>query len=643
MKLKKTSLFLLATLLLTGCNKSNSTSTNSVNSNSNATSTKQSESINSNKNTDSTSKDSTSKSDTSTSRTPDPTESLTADMYADFKLGYSATFISNKIYTEGKPSSNKFDTASTALKYRYTKYSYGNNNKFSQVGTTKYYWAVERDGKTMTDDVSLSFDNTLRHKAYTEQDTVTLDNFEVQWQYTYFANVLANFESTDFSKKDSNTFVLSSSKTKDYSDQLKTQFFSPYSTNLPSSDTNYFALKTDGDTIVGFELTCEAYTSSTDAMSFSSSGTFTGKGLEAYKDIAPVTGNDIPELQSILNELKTYNWNLTQTQSQYSLDTNSMNPLGTLKVTVGDNGNKEYWEYYNTSNKRTQSYGYMKYIDPDTGKESKLGVVKIGDNYYQDSYLYQGTMKDKMPSFNLSTKFFKKDEAASTNGKVVYKTDYSVELSDDNYASEFITPENMRGYEDRLINITITKEGDKITIRNSTGSNDEDSGLIMNCEFTDIGNVTNFMDETTMKTNLDGLKWSDLISPNENNYDTIIGKYGKDNIDSLPLIDNQHANLYIDNEQSETILYFYFYNQTSMDTLFTEYKSKLETAGLEVDTTKTATDDSVYYLKKGITINGKKGIVHTADLNVNVYKVWNTNTSWGQFQLRLSLTNTKSA
>ncbi len=643
MKLKKTSLFLLTTLLLTGCNKSNSTSTNSVNSNSSANSTKQSESINSNKNTDSTSKDSTSKSDNSNSKTPDPTESLTADMYADFKLGYSATFISNKIYTEGKPSSNKFETASTALKYKYAKYSYGNNNQFSQVGTTKYYWAVERDGKTMTDDVSLSFDNTIRHKAYTEKDLVTLDDFEVQWQYTYFANVLANFESTDFSKKDSNTFVLSSSKTKDYSDQLKTQFFSPYSTNLPSSDTNYFALKTDGDSIVGFELTCEAYTSSTTAMSFESSGTFTGKGLEAYKDITPVTGNDIPELQSILDELKTYNWNLTQTQSQYSLDTNSMNPLGTLKVTVGDNGNKEYWEYYNTSNKRTQSYGYMKYVDPDTGKESKLGVVKIGDNYYQDSYLYQGTMKEKMPSFNLSTKFFKKDEAASTDGKVVYKTDYSVELSDDNYASEFFSPENMRGYEDRLINITITKDGDKITIRNSTGSNGEDTGLIMNCEFTDIGSVTNFMDETTMKTNLDGLKWSDLISPNENNYSTIIGKYGKDNIDSLPLIDNQHANLYIDSDQSETILYFYFYNQTSMDTLFTEYKSKLETAGLEVDTTKTATDDSVYYLKKGITINGEKGRVYIADLNVNVYKIWNKSTSWGQFQLRLSLTNFRNA
>lgn len=632
---KQTCIFLLSTLLLTGCGKSNSTNTNSVSKNSDTSSTKQSDSKNTNTNSTSSSNSN------STSRTPDPTESLTSDMYADYKLGYSASFIANKAYAgDDKITSLKYDTASTSLKFKYARASLS-DGEYKKIGKTKYYWAVDRDGKTMTDEISLGFDNKLKHKAFTETDSVTYDEFEVQWQYSYYGNVLANFESTDFTKKDSNTFVLSSSKTKEYSDQLKTQFYAPYSTYLPASDTNYFALKTDGNNIVGFELTCESYTSSDTAMSFNAKGTFTGKGIEAFEDIAPVTGNDIPELQSILNELKTYNWNLTQTQSQYSFETDTMNPLGTLKITVGDNGNKEYWEYYNTSNKRTQSYGYMKYVDSETQVESKLGVVKIGDYYYQDSYLYQGTMKDKMPSFDLCTKFFTKDEKASTDGKLVYKTNYSIELSDDNLDNEFITPENMRGYNDRLINITITKESDKITIRNSTGSEGENTGLILNCEFTNIGKVTNFMDETTMKTNLDGLKWSDLISTNENNYDTIISKYGKNNLDSIPLIDNQHANVYIDTQSSENILYFYFYNQTTMNDTFTSYKSKLEAAGFTLDSTKEESDYSVYYIKSGITISGEKGRTYTADLNINVYTVWNSNTDWGQFQLRLSTSNIK--
>ena len=104
-------------------------------------------------------------------------------------------------------------------------------------------------------------------------------------------------------------------------------------------------MKTDGDKVIGFELTCETYVAIDVAASFNTTGTFTASGKEAYKDVAPLTGETDSEFDAIMNKLKLYNWNLTQTQSQYDVTGEAMTALGTMKITVADNGTKEYWEY----------------------------------------------------------------------------------------------------------------------------------------------------------------------------------------------------------------------------------------------------------------------------------------------------------
>lgn len=585
----------------------------------------------------------------STPKVPTPTDALTEDMFASFKEGYVVSYDATKQYLDGsEPSTQYYKAESTADKYRYETYTKKDGVNLKKYGKTNYYHAVEDEDNNIvyTYQVSLGLDNTVHSQVVTEEDDFTHQDFNLEWEYSYFGNVLANFSAADFSKKDSNTFVLSADKTAENSYALKTQFFAPNSLYLPGSDCNYFALKTDGDSIVGFELTCKTYTAIDVAASFSSSGTFEASGADSFEDLKTLTGATNPEFDAIMAKLKTYNWNLTQTQSQYDYSSESMNALGTMYITSADNGSKEYWEYYNTDNKRTSAYGYMDYTDPnDPENTGKLGVVKIGDYYYQDTYLYSGSMREKMPSFNLDSRFFKKDTAASVNGKKVYKIDPTIEISDENYATEYITPENMRAYKDRLINITVTEDGDTITLRNSTSSGEEDSsGLIMNCEYKNIGKVTSFMDENSLKDSVAGLKWSDLISVNEASCDSILSVFGQDNIDSLPIIDDRYANIYVDvsNSTSKPIFYIYVYDEDELNGLMTSYGEKLIASGLEVDTSETASDTTTYYVKHNVSIKGNRGQTYVGDLSVSLSKYYNSIQDWGQFQIQLSTKNLKT-
>lgn len=651
--MKKTTLglsFLALVTLLAGCGGK----TNSSTGNSNASKPNPSTSTNSGNSNTASSKPSASNTGSSTSTTtskePSPTAALTDDMLSSLKESYSASYDATKAYADNtKPSTQHYEVQSTSDKFNYASYNVKDDGSLKKSGKTKYFRAVAEGNKVLTKEFSLGLDNTLFASTVTEEDSITQKDFDLEWQYSYYGNVLAEFSASDFTKKDDNTFVLSSDKTAASSDALKTQFYAPASLYLPASECNYFALKTDGNEIVGFELTCETYVAIDVAASFNAKGTFTASGKDSYKDVAPLTGETDAEFDAIMNKLKQYNWNLTQTQSQYDVNGESMTALGTMKITVSDNGTKEYWEYYNTSNKRTQGYGYMDYLDPDDPEtKGKLGIVKINDTFYQDAYLYQGSMKDKMPSFNLDSRFFKKDTAASVNGKKVYKLSSPVEISDDNLATKFITPENMRSYDDRLINLTVTEDGDTITLRNTTATNDDDaSGLIMNCEYTNIGKVTGFMDESNIKTSVAGLKWSDLISNNEVTCASILSAFGKENIDSLPLIDDNHANIYVDvsNGNNKPIFYIYTYDNEETQAMKTEYAEKLVTAGLEEDTsvTKADSDTSLYYVKHNVTIKGEKGRTYTGDLAVEISTFYNTIQDWGQFQISLSTKNLKNA
>lgn len=567
-----------------------------------------------------------------------PTDNLTEEMMADIKLGYSADYTFQIKYADGSSGSSYHYVTSSGLDgFSYESF-YSKNGEEKR---TSYVNIETKENDEYAYDASLGLDNTIWYKHITEEDSITNEEYDVEWADAGYSDVFASLSASDFTKEDNNTFVLSNEKTIEFEYSIGKQFFSPYSLYSPNTDPKSFKLKTNGNKIVGFELEYLPYTSYGTISYYTSSGKFTKLGSDAFKKLEPVQGETKPELDAILNKLKgtdgKQNYQITQTQYQFDYQTNQMNSLGELDITVQD-GDKAHWIYKNTSGKRTNDYGYYAQKSDD-GEDSRRGAIQIGENYYNDIYLYSGSMKDYLPSFDISSIFFDKDNAASVDGKVVYRLNKAFDISLDNNSTLF-TPEEIDSYRDRIINLTITEDGDTITIRNSTDSSGkEEDGLILNCEFTNIGKVTGLYSEDHMKETVDDLKWTDLLSRNEAVKDSIVAIYPADVLDSIPTLGGTWSNINVEaSTASNPTFGVYTYDQDTNAELMTEMGTKLAAAGFTAYTPESISDSqksSVFYRKNvDITYKGK---TKTCSLNIELNPWWNKQLSYGLFQICLSL------
>lgn len=586
--------------------------------------------------------DSTGSSESSSSSTTEekilPTSALTDEMMVDIKQGYSADYTFQIKYADGSSgSSYHYVTHSGLDGFSYESF-YNKNGSEKRVS---YVNIETKEGDDYAYDASLGLDNTIWYKHITEEDSITNEEYDVEWADAGYSDLFASLEASDFTKEDDNTFILSSDKTSELKYSIANQFFSPYSLYTPRVDPKSFKLKTNGDKIVGYELEYLPYTSYDSVSYYTASGKFTELGTSAYKKLEPVKGETKPELDAILSKLKgvdgKQNYQIHQTQFQFDYQTEQMLSLGELDITVQD-GDKAHWAYKNTSGKQTNDYGYYA-AKSDDGEDCRRGAIQIGDNYYNDVYLYSGSMKDYLPSFNISSVFFDKDTAASTDGKIVYCLNKDFDISLDN-SSTLFTPEEIDSYRDRIINLTITEDGDKITIRNSTGTNEED-GLILNCEFTNIGKVTGLFAEDHMKETVDDLTWTDLLSRNEVAKDSIVSVYTADVLNSIPTLGGTWANINVDASNSaKPIFGVYTYDQATNTELMTEMESKLLAAGFVSYTPSSVSDSqqSSTFFRKNVEIP-TRGNMKTYSLSIELSPWWNKQLSYGLFQICLSLSS----
>ena len=248
-------------------------------------------------------------------------------------------------------------------------------------------------------------------------------------------------------------------------------------------------------------------------------------------------------------------------------------------------------------------------------------------------------MKEYLPSFNFSSVLFEKDTDASKDGKVVYRLRKDFHISTDNNSS-FFTPQEMDAYLDRLTFVTITEEGDKITIRNSTGRDGTESeGLILNCEFTNIGKVTGLFAPEHMKENVDDLKWTDLLSRNEATRDSIVSCYTAEVLDSIPTLGGTWSNVYVDAANgAKPIFYVNTYEEATNNELMTDMSDKLTNAGFNAYTPSALSEaqKTHKFFRKNVDIKNQ-GKVRTYSLNIELTPWWNTQLFEGQFQISLSL------
>ncbi len=565
-----------------------------------------------------------------------PTNALTDEMMTDIRIGYSADYTFTKSYADGTSgSAYHFITHSGLDGFSYESFY----TKDGAEKRTSYVNIETKDGDDYAYDASLGLDNTIWYKHITAEDSITSEEYDVEWADAGYSNLFAILNASDFTKEDDNTFVLSNEKTLELKYSISNQFYSPYSLYTPSSDPKSFKLKTNGDKIVGFELEYLPYTSYDSVAYYTSSGKITEVGASAYKKLEPVQGETKAELDNILNKLKgvdgKQNYEIHQTQSQFDYQTEQMISMGELDIKVQD-GDKAHWAYKNTSGKQTNDYGYYAQKSDD-GEDCRRGAIQIGENYYNDVYLYSGSMEDYLPSFNLSSVFFDKDTAASVDGKVVYRLNNSFDISLDN-DSTFFTPEEIDSYRDRIINLTITEDGDTITIRNETGE-DGKSGLILNCEYTNIGKVTGLFSEDHMKETVDDLTWTDLLSRNEAAKDSIVSIYTADVLNAIPTLGGTWANINIEASNSAKPTFsVYTYEQETNTELMADMGTKLVNAGFVEYTPASISDSqqsSIFYRKNVDIIN--KGKTKTYSLSVELNPWWNKILSYGLFQICLSL------
>lgn len=630
--ISKTAISLISILVLAGCGDKTSTSA----------SDKATTSSDAGVTTDNISE---STSESSEPETVLPTESLTDAMFAELQAGYSVDYNFYRTYADNSSGSTfnvKANGSDSGFSYEYWYLKDGAYKKTKSENLC----IKEGDEGNITYKTSLWLNNTIHYVALTETDDIDQSEYEVVWEYSGYKNVFLNLSASDFTKEDDNTFTLSAAKCTEYTLELETQLYSPEDLYMPSTDVASFKLKTNGDRITGFTLDCVAGTATDGTMvSSNSSGKFTKLGKDCYQPVKTIQGEEKEEFNAILNELKgvngKQNWEMTQTQSQFNYETENRIELGTMKFKVQD-GNKAHWSYYNTNGRKTSDYGYFDYDGTEEEfKNHRQGVIQIRDNYYKDVYVYNGTMADYLPSFDMSSLLFEKDTEASVNGKIVYRLNRDIEISTDN-SSTFFTPEEMDSYRDRIICLSVTKDGDTITIRNSTDeTGKEESGLILNCEFTNIGKVNDLYTSENLKESAEGLTWTDFLSRNEENYDTVIATYGEENINSIPLLDEGYTNIYVDMESSTSPVFsVYTYDEETNEKLVNEMATKLVDAGFNKyqSGTDSSTKEPIYGYRKNVQIS-VRGTKKTYSMNVALDTWWNGNKGYeyGLFYITLSL------
>lgn len=610
---------LLSTTLLFGCN-------NTGNSNSSA------------------STETTSKTESGTSSKEQSefirTEKLDDAMFAELKKGYQVEFFQTKDYEASSKTVYIYDAKVNENNYDLELFSTQKETPDVKYARSGFYHFQPKQGEEplMLYDASLSIGNEVLYTPVVGEDIYTYEEIQVTWEDAHLSNVFIDLAANMFVRVgDENKFQLSiegleEAKRNEIYEKLSAQlygldlFMDSYSVDLDPgilTDTTVasFYLLTNGNQITGFELNYDQFNSFDSTILCSSKGSFLASGADVTSDFQVLEGQEDAEFEAAIASLQKGNFHLEETQSRYDYQTEKMVSSGSY---TGDFYNNEAftYNYYTPNGMKYMNYGYSRYTQE--GQEYQLGFVNIEDKYYADC-LYGGTLDELLPSFKLSSKLFKKDES-STADKKVYKLNKDIQISLHNYAS-VISPLDADGYFDRLVNLTVTVESDKINIHNET-TDSKDSGLILDINYTNIGKVEKFLTEDKLLTSTEGLTWSQILSNNEANMKVIEKVFTKAVLDDIPVL-TYSSLVYSDvSASSKPVIFFTFYEEADGAKLMEEFATKLAAANYTLS--NASTEENPTYIKN-VTVNNRQ-----YQLNVSYLTQWNASAQWGQFQIQLS-------
>ena len=558
MKLNKLLSLSILGVLLVGCGSNTSTST-SVN-----TSSDNSSSISSS--ISSTVEPSVSTS-TSDPRGPENYE-LTTAMLREFYEGYSVDGIYTAYVKDEVSYTNCYEYNCTETVYEFTSYEEVRSNPTKETVVSSYrYEGFDFDtGINILTQSKLSLNNEVMNYLVTDGYGNLLT-----WDSTGFGNVFPELK-VEYFEATENEFEfaldMTYAKLKPVYKALTSQFSSYMGLEMTS-----FKIRTDGYNIKEYFMDFAPLATMTGQMYITVEGEFTNAGSDVVAPLMPLEGEADYEFDEIFGRLQKQN---------YRLDVN----LGvkSFKIALED-GAKLIYDEFDKNGKKTSSYGFYQVND-----ETIQGVTKINDKIYADSLPGAGSLYNILPTLKISSVMFALSEE-STDERKVFK--YREDAPSD---AAFYYDYGMMG--GSLVgDLTIILENEKVTIQNKLMYSTEEF------VYYDIGNVKNIF--SSYNTSCDGLKWSEILSNQEEELETLYKTIPQDVMDLIPTFGGTYANVTLNAKYkpSTPVIVAKVSDTTAGNELYNSYVTKLLDAGFE-ENSEHSTDKLQAYTKE-CTVNGE--------------------------------------
>lgn len=468
-------------------------------------------------------------------------------------------------YTE-----NYFDFEVTSDAYSFRRYQSGEVGlaKKDYIASSGLYEPFTNSGTKYLTVVELGIDNKL-HNYY-----LTSNSNYLTWDDAGYFNPFYDLFGDDFTLDEEDPFRLNLNM----DDSSKKSIYNAFATAFTGTigyTLKSFTLLTDGTSATGYEMTFENIKGTYGTTETHLKGTIKEeKGPNVVQKKTPIEGTEKEDLNARFKQLKTGNY-----KAEVTL------PNRSYKAEVYGNNSVSYDLFRN--GKKTGNYGYYQI---ESGKVQ--GITKINDSYYQDSNPITGSMSSMIPSFDISSVLFEKDEA-STSEKTIYTMDKSVS---EKLSVEGITYGLLGGT--ILGTLKIELENNKTTIINDLGDIGEERFV-----YTDIASVTDFTKD--VKESCDDLTWSDLFSNQPNEYamlteENIPGEF----LDQIPTLGGKSSYVTIAKNNKtgliQTVIAIEDYKDG--ENKVEAYKTKAEALGFASEKISGQTPN--YILSKKVTING---------------------------------------
>lgn len=492
---------------------------------------------------------------------------LTTKMLTDLSEGYRAEGLYTAVVKDQIVSSFYYEYNCTDTVYEYTAYADNPSNPTKDKVEDSYRYEgydVAGDGTKYLTLAKLNLNNEVVN--YLVSDGVSY----LKWDSTGFANVFTQAKSSHFENSETDfEFDLRMGLTSLRG--LYASFTSQFSSYMGLTAES-FTLITDGYKAIGYRMTYAPLAATGGMMYITCEGKFTKIGSDVVKPIEPFDGETNEVFDDAIDSLREHTYRI-------DIDLG----IKSYKMVVAK-GTSLIYDEFDDKGRKVSSYGF------NTIQEGVLqGITEINDVIYADGPYGLGSLeKDILPTLNLSSELFVLVE--ETQEKSVFKYNEeapSIQEIGFNYDYGIFGGS-------KIGDLTITVLENEVIVENKLKYNTE------TFRYYDINKVGRYFND--IKTNSDGLKWSEILSNQEAESQKLYNAIPQEVMDLIPTVGGINARVDLDAsyKPNEPVIKVPTYiGGANLDQLYSE---KLIASGFELNETLSTDGKKAY--TKACEVNG---------------------------------------